>query len=135
MMHVRALMVWFGLLLVALANGALREIALIPSVGEASAHAVSSITLAAAIMVLSWFTITWIRPTCASDAWTIGILWLALTLAFEFFAGHYVFGNSWSQLWADYNVLRGRIWIAVLAATLVGPVVALRGRISSVRGS
>ena len=134
-MHARALLVWFGLLLVAFANGAVREIALIPSVGEAPAHAISSITLAAAILVLSWFTITWIRPASISDAWTIGIVWLALTLAFEFLAGHYVFGNPWSQLWADYNVLRGRIWIAVLVATLVGPVIAAHGRISSGRAS
>ena len=37
----------------------------------------------------------------------VGIAWVALTVAFEFLAGHYVFGNSWEKLLADYNVLRG----------------------------
>ena len=43
------------------------------------------------------------------DAWTIGALWLTLTLAFEFLAGHYVFRTSWRQLLADYNVFRGPV--------------------------
>jgi len=58
----------------------------------------------------------------------IGVLWLVLTLAFEFLAGHYVFGNPWSRLWTDYDVLRGRIWILVLVTTLVAPVIAARIR-------
>ena len=47
-----------------------------------------------------------------------GIMWVALTVAFEFLAGHYVFGNSWKRLTADYNVFRGRIWILVLLTAL-----------------
>jgi hypothetical protein len=128
MMHIRALLVWFALLVLAFANGAVRESALVPRLGEALAHAVSSVTLSVAILILSWFTITWIRPTSVSDAWRIGVTWLALTLAFEFLAGHYIFGDPWSRLWADYNVLRGRIWVLVLATTLVAPVIAARAR-------
>jgi hypothetical protein len=44
-----------------------------------------------------------------SDAWKIGDLWVALTLGFEFLAGHYVFGNSWRKLLEDCDVLEGRI--------------------------
>jgi hypothetical protein len=51
----------------------------------------------------------------------IGAVWLALTLAFEFLAGHYLFGSSWERLLADYDLLRGRVWILVLLATLFAP--------------
>jgi hypothetical protein len=47
---------------------------------------------------------------------------VALTVAFEFFAGHYAFGNSWERLIADYNVFRGRIWILVLLANFFAPL-------------
>jgi hypothetical protein len=47
-----------------------------------------------------------------------------LTLAFEFLAGHYLFGHPWATLLADYNLARGRIWLLVLVATLLGPVLA-----------
>ena len=125
-MVTRALLAWFGLLLTAFANATVRELALAPRVGESLAHAVSSLTLAAAILVLSWFAIAWIGPSTASEAWAIGVVWLLLTLAFELGAGHYVFGQPWSRLWADYDVLRGRLWIVVLTSTLVAPVIAAR---------
>jgi hypothetical protein len=128
MMFARSVLVWFGFLVVAFLNGAIREVALLPKVGEGSAHAVSSLTLSTGILILAWFTITWIRPTSVSNALRIGALWLALTLAFEFLAGHYVFGNPWNRLWADYNVLRGRMWVLVLVATFVAPLITARGR-------
>jgi len=121
-MLIRALIVWFGLLVLAFANAALREMALVPGAGESVGRAISSVTLSAAVALLAWFTIAWIGPTSTRDAWTIGTLWLLLTLAFEFLVGHYIFGNPWHELWADYNVLRGRIWVLVLFTTLLAPV-------------
>ena len=58
------------------------------------------------------------------DAWTIGPLWLVMTLAFEFVGGHYLFGTSWEALLADYNIFAGRLWIIVLIATWIAPAVS-----------
>jgi hypothetical protein len=49
----------------------------------------------------------------------VGLYWLLLTVAFEFLGGHYLFGKSWENLPADYNLMRGRVWVAVLVATAV----------------
>ena len=57
-----------------------------------------------------------IRPDGRRDRW------VAPTVGFEFLAGHYVFGNGWERLIADYNVFRGRIWILVLAANIFAPL-------------
>jgi hypothetical protein len=124
----RALLVWFGLLAVAFANGAIRELVLIPRIGALPAHAISVGMLSLAICIVSWSTIAWMRPRSVADSWRIGVLWLALTLAFELLAGHYLFGAPWSRLLADYNVLRGRIWIVVLITTVTAPVIAARVR-------
>jgi hypothetical protein len=125
-MYLRALCVWGGLLVLAIVNGALREATLVPAFGDGVAHAISSITLAAAILVLAWMTIGWIAPATPAAAWRVGGMWLGLTLAFEFLAGHYLFGTSWRVLLADYDLLHGRLWLVVLAATLVAPLVAGR---------
>jgi hypothetical protein len=127
-MLTRALIVWLGLLIVAVANGAVREFAIVPRTGEIAGHVVSTLTLCAAILLLSWLTIGWVDPPSARDAWAVGALWLALTLAFELLAGHYVFGHPWSRLLDDYNVFRGRVWILVLVTTAVAPVVMAAAR-------
>jgi hypothetical protein len=124
----RACLVWLGILAVAFANGAVREMWLVPRLGESTAHALSVGILSTAILVVSWSTITWMRPGSVTDSWTIGIVWLALTLAFEFLAGHYVFGAPWSRLWAEYDLLNGRIWIVVLITTVAAPAAAARTR-------
>jgi hypothetical protein len=132
-MWIRAIVVWCGLLVLAFANGAVREVMLVPALGDTVAHAISSIMLSVAIVVLAWMTIGWIAPATPAAAWQVGALWLALTLAFEFLAGHYFFGNPWSRLLADYNVARGRIWIVVLLTTVCAPYATARvARIVSV---
>jgi hypothetical protein len=120
-MWTRTIVVWCGLLVLAFVNGAVREATLVPVFGDNVAHAISSVTLSAAIIVLARLTIGWIAPASSAAAWQVGALWLALTLAFEFLAGHYLFGTPWSRVLADYNVLRGRIWIVVLLTTVCAP--------------
>jgi hypothetical protein len=70
----------------------------------------------------------WIGPSSSREALKIGLLWLVLTLGFEFLFGHYVFGNSWDMLLEDYNLSRGRIWILVPVLVLVAPYWTARMR-------
>jgi hypothetical protein len=127
-MLLRTVIVWFVLLVIAIANGAVREALLIPATGEAAGRAISTVMLSLAILILTWATIRWIRPRTPGDAWRIGGVWVALTLAFEFLAGHYLFGTPWSALREDYDVLHGRIWVLVLVTTAVAPTIAARAR-------
>ncbi|MFO8077919.1 MAG: hypothetical protein R6U21_04705 [Thermoplasmatota archaeon] len=56
-----------------------------------------------------------------TQAILVGLLWLVLTICFEFLAGHFVFNNPWEKLFADYNVFTGRIWILIPLTTFVAP--------------
>ncbi len=125
----RALGVWIAMLIIASVNGALRQAVLIPAVGDVAGRAISTLMLAALIALLTWATIGWIGPQSSAHAGLIGAMWVMLTLAVEFLAGHYLFGTPWPALLEDYNVLRGRIWILVLIVTAIAPRVcaALRG--------
>jgi hypothetical protein len=120
-MVMRAVFIWCALLVIASINGIAREAVLIPRIGEVAGRALSTLALSAFIVILTWISIGWIAPRSAQQAWAVGVIWVVLTLAFEFLAGHYLFHNPWSRLLEDYNVIRGRIWILVLIATLVSP--------------
>ena len=127
-MAARARAVWLLMLIVASANGALRQAVLIPALGDAAGRAISTLSLAALIALLTWMTIRWIGPGTAAETWMIGALWVSLTLACEFLAGHYLFGTPWNVLLEDYNVFRGRIWIRVLIVTALAPRVCAQWR-------
>jgi hypothetical protein len=124
----RALLVWVLLVGLAILNGAARETVLTPSLGPAVGHLASSVLLAGLIALTAWLSILWIAPGSARRAWAVGALWMSLTVAFEFLAGHYVFGHPWRRILADCDILQGRAWLLVLVATLVTPAWAWRAR-------
>jgi hypothetical protein len=124
----RAIVVWFAVLALAVLNGAVRESWLIPRLGDRIGRAGSTVVLCALIFVVTWLSIGWIRPSTSSEAWTVGLIWLVLTLAFEFLAGHYLFGKSWAALLDDYDISQGRIWVAVLVVVLLAPLWTARMR-------
>ena len=132
-MLLNALAVWLLLLLLAVMNGAFREGLLNPALGPQIGHLVSTVMLAAMIMLLAWRSIGWIGPRTERDAWVVGLLWVALVLGFEFLGGHFLFGRSWAYLVADYNVLRGRVWVVIPIVTLMAPLVARRMSVALVR--
>ena len=61
------------------------------------------------------------RPVSAGQALTIGLVWLGMTVAFEFLFGHYVAKRSWSDLLHDHNLLAGRVWVVVLVWVTIAP--------------
>lgn len=124
----RSLIVWFAMLIMASVNGGVREALLVPAMGPGAGRAVSTLLLCAIVFLLTYLTIRWIDPRPPRGVWIIGALWVALTLGFEFMAGHFLFGNPWSELLEEYNVFRGRIWILAVVSIFVAPWVCARTR-------
>lgn len=124
----RAVAVWVGILVLASMNGAVRDLLLAPRLGDPLARAISTVVLCVLIGVVTWVTIGWMHPATPRQAVSIGVLWLVLTLAFEFLAGHYLFHKPWATLLADYDLHRGRVWVLVLLATLLMPLWLARAR-------
>jgi hypothetical protein len=115
-------------MILAIGNGALREFLITPQLGSQLGHVLSTIILCMLISAVAWFAILWIAPHAHRGALAVGGLWLVLTLGFEFVAGHYLFGDTWEKLWAEYNVARGRIWSLVPIVTFFAPVWAYASR-------
>lgn len=117
----RTFLAWGVLLALAIANGAFREAVLVPRLGPLRAHQISTLLLAALIVAAAGVMAGWLAIPDARAAWKVGVLWVALLLAFEFLAGHFLFRRPWSALLADYDVTAGRLWILIPGVTLVAP--------------
>ena len=120
-------MVWFAILLMASANGVLREVILVPRVGKTPGLLLSGCLLSVLILVISFVAAPWLHVTRASHAIVVGAGWLVLTLAFEFSFGRYQ-GKPWSTLLEAYTFKDGNVWPLVLLVTAVAPYVAARSR-------
>ena len=66
-------------------------------------------------------------PRGVIQALGLGVLWLVMTVTFEFSFGHWVAGHSWSRLLADYDLAAGRVWILFLLWITLLPWIAWRG--------
>jgi len=121
------LALWFLFMVIAIINAITREAVYRPVVGELAAHQVSTLIFVALILSVTYLTFRSLDVRLkASDALLTGSIWLVMTVAFEFIAGHYIFGNPWEKLLADYNILKGRVWSLVLLTTFVAPYITSR---------
>ena len=112
--------------MLAIANGGLRAAILIPRFGEQAGHVLSTVILCVIIVTVSWLSMPWLAPRDRGDALRIGTMWILLTLAFEFLAGHYLFRVSWDRILADYDIARGRVWPLVPLTTFIAPLLTYR---------
>ncbi|RFF29488.1 hypothetical protein [Wenzhouxiangella sediminis] len=115
------LLCWFLLAAVGVANGTLRQYTYGRRLSELAAHQVSTFTAIVLTGLLVWGVSSLWPLASIGQAWLVGAVWLAATMAFEFGFGHYVVGHSWEKLLRDYNLRQGRLWLLVLVWTLVMP--------------
>ncbi len=120
-MILRYILGWFILATVAIINGAVREGLYRHVLGDLPAHQLSTFTAIVLLGSVIWIFSRWWPLSSARQAWTIGLLWLVMTVVFEFVFGHFVAGHSWHKLLADYDLLAGRLWLLVLIWITIAP--------------
>lgn len=125
MSTIKAVAVWALILPLAIANGAFREAVLLPGLGNPWAQMLSGLLLSACIVGVAAVFVPRIGRDKSMRPWRIGLLWLALTLVFEFGFGRLVAGRSWPELFAAYTFADGNIWPLVLVVTACAPSLAV----------
>ena len=91
---IRSLLVWLCFIPVAILNGGLRQYVLVRWFGEVGANALSGVL--------------------------IGIVWMLLTIGFEFTFG-LIGGVSFRELLSAYNPMSGNLWLLVVITTFGAP--------------
>jgi uncharacterized membrane protein len=117
------LIAWFGMMLLAIGNGIVRDLVYRDGMGEFRAHQLSTIALLVVFGGYFWMLFTVWPLASYSQAWTVGTLWLAMTLAFEFGFGRWVSSQSWQQLWRAYRLHEGQLWPLIPLWVWIGPAV------------
>ena len=117
---------WFGMMILAILNGGIRDFVYKAHVGDLLAHQISTVMLI--VLLAGYFrflTTTWPIKS-ASQAWVIGGIWFLMTEAFEFGTGRFIVGDPWSKLFYAYDVFAGQVWIFIPLWVLIGPYVFFR---------
>ena len=115
------ILAWLPMILIAIANGLLRENVLTKFLSELRAHQASTATMILFFGIYIWGVTKLWKPESAKQALLIGLIWLVMTVIFEFGFGHFIMGHPWSRLFHDYNLMAGRVWILVLIWVTAAP--------------
>lgn len=118
----RFVLLWLPMLFIAVGNGMLRQNWYGRSLSELRAHQISSLLAMLFLGIYMWAVLKLYPPASASQAIAIGLLWLSLTVAFEFCFGRLIVGHTWQRLCADYHIWTGRLWPLVLLWLLTAPL-------------
>jgi hypothetical protein len=124
----KALALWFVILVLAILNGTLREKTLVPNMGTIGALITSGAILSGCIFIVAFLAAPWYGQISSVQWLLVGLFWLVLTLAFEFAFGRIVQHKPWSELLEAYTFKGGNIWPLVLIATAISPWLAARLR-------
>lgn len=118
-------LLWFPMLLLAILNGTIRDLGYKKYLGDLLAHQVSTVSLIILFTIYIFLIVKYFPPVSATQAIWIGIIWMMMTLAFEFGFGRWR-GNSWCAILHDYNILEGRIWILIPIWLTIAPYILFK---------
>lgn len=124
----KATTLWLVILVLAILNGMLREKALVPGLGSGRGTLASGITLSIGIFLVAFAAVPWYGPLTSRQWWLVGLLWLSLTVVFEFSFGRILQHKTWAELLDAYTFTGGNIWPVVLVVALISPWLSARLR-------
>ena len=127
-MKLKYLLAWIPMTFIAIVNGILREYTYGGHLSDLTAHQVSTVILLILFGVYIWGLSRVWRFRSGFQAVSVGLVWLVLTVTFEFSFGRFVAGHPWNVLLNDYNIFSGRLWLLVPAWIAAGPLWIFSGR-------
>lgn len=127
-MLLKATGIWVLIVIAAIINGVIREKLIVPMAGIETALPLSGVTLSIIIFLISLASVSFIGAMETKTFLTIGVLWVLLTLSFEFLFGHYVVGKPWKEIMQVFNMQKGDLFVVVLFVTALSPWVAAKIR-------
>jgi hypothetical protein len=128
---IKGIGIWLIILPAAVVNGLFREKVLTLFIGAALALPLSGIILSVFIFIIIFLLIPFIGESTSRAYLAIGLLWVALTLSFEYLFGYFVMGRSWHEINQVFNVKAGNLFIASVFTCAISPwvVAKIRGLI------
>lgn len=123
MLYLKSFGIWFTLAVSAIVVAIFRNGILLLPFGEQIAHQLGTVLYLIVQFIIIFFFIKKIKIKEVKTLLSIGLFWFVLTIIFEFVFGHYVMGHPWQTLFADYNLINGRLWVLVLINNIAAPII------------
>jgi hypothetical protein len=111
---------WFGMMILAILNGGIREMVYKQYFGNITAHQISTLFLLALISGYFWFLIKIAPMKSSNQAWIIGGMWFIMTEVFEFGMGVFSEKSS-AELFQAYNIFAGQLWVLIPLWVMISP--------------
>ncbi len=124
----RALAVLLVIMFTESVHGTLRQLFLMPLVGDFTARRISFFIAVLLIFLITYFFIRWINAPTVKSLFGIGLMWLILMTAFEFGLGIFVMDYSWERMLVDYDLRRGGLMVFGLLFMFFSPWLATKLR-------
>ena len=126
----RAFLIWLVIIFAESLHGTIRQLFLAPLVGDFSARRIAVFSGMILIFLITFFFIRRINAPSVNSLFGIGLLWIILTVLFEFGLGVFVFDYSRERMFEDYDVSRGGLMGFGLLFMFFAPFLAdkLRGK-------
>jgi hypothetical protein len=118
---------WTALPFAAVANGVLRDFTYGRRMGETASHSLAVAPLSGVVRLWAGLLARRWPLRSRRAAMGVGVVWLVLTLGFEFGLGK-ARGASLEEILSDYDVRRGRLWPLALCVVAAAPLLAYRRR-------
>ena len=125
---IKSVGVWLVLLFFAIINGLFREKILTPLLGIQFSLPLSGIIFLLIMFLITLIFIPLFGKADVSIYFTIGSLWVLLTLGFEFVFGHFVAGKNWLEIIQVSNIKKGDLFLFVLIVSAISPWLAAKLR-------
>ena len=125
-MYLKYFIAWFGIVILGLVNATIHQVVYGKYVSELAGHQISTLTFGILVGVYAGALSSFLKLQSPGQAIGVGLMWMILTVMFEFGFGHYVVGDSWSKLLHDYNILEGRVWGLFILWVGIAPYVFYR---------
>ena len=111
-------------------HGTLRQMFLAPAVGDFTARRIAFFTGMLLIFLIAYLMARWIAAPTTGTLFAVGVMWVGLTLAFEFGIGYFVLAVIFSYFKRNDAVILkvfGTVVSPVLKAVrFITPVIARR---------
>ncbi len=124
----RGIVVWLVFIVAESLNGTIRNLLLVPFLGDLLADQISFCTASVLVLLTAIAFVRWLHASRVSQLLGVGVLWLLLTVAFELALGRFILGYSWERIAADYNLLQGGLMPIGLVLLTLAPLIAAKIR-------
>lgn len=112
---------WFPMLVLAILNGVARDKLYGPGMKPLTAHQVSCVMGIALFTVYTAVLSRYLPLESSVQAITAGLIWLVMTVIFEFSMICLLLKRSFRSALEEYNLMAGKLWTLVLVAVALLP--------------